>query len=82
MVPGLTERDMRATELRRRDLLAEVERARTIPCPPPGQRRWPHLPTLRVRDLSLGALGSLRAAGGRSARGLYAAVLRLRGAHP
>lgn len=30
MVPGLTEREARATELRRRDLLMEVERERLL----------------------------------------------------
>lgn len=30
MVPGVTEREARATEMRRRDLLAEVERERLL----------------------------------------------------
>ena len=41
MVPGLSDRDCRATELRRRELLRQVERARIDPFRPTDPRFQP-----------------------------------------
>ena len=76
MVPGLTERDMRAVELRRQDLLAEAVRDRAVAPAFRGQgrpsRRTTRVPSRMVDRVIL----SMRLPG------VLAAAFRPRGAHP